>query len=87
MLQNKSLFVEYNFNSPFRQNTLFTPLPKNKRKKKQKLYIFSNIQSMDCHHNMNLNRANRPFAARGHVLGYRLATQNWIASVPVDKGS
>lgn len=25
---------------------------------------------------------NRPFAARGHVLGYWVATQNWRASIP-----
>ena len=28
---------------------------------------------------------NRPFAARGHVLGYHLATRNWRASVPVEQ--
>lgn len=28
---------------------------------------------------------NRPFAARGHVLGYRIATQNWRASASVNK--
>ena len=28
---------------------------------------------------------NRPFAARGHVLGYHLATRNWRASVPFEQ--